>query len=127
MATPEERDFPKGHPKAADYNPKSPEAIEWARKHIHPKGERDWPVDHPAAIDTKGNHNSIEWKAGVDPFHPELEEFTGATPEVAQARKEAEQATALTAKETPMTPQGTVDYAKVNEQAAVSTDSAPKN
>lgn len=80
MATPQERDFPKGHPKAFDYDPDSPEAIEWARKNIHPAGERDWPVDHPAAIDTEGNKNKVSVLAGVDPAHPELEPFTGRTP-----------------------------------------------
>lgn len=88
MATPEERDFPKGHPKAFDYDPDSPEAIEWARKHIHPAGERDFPVDHPKAVDTEGNTNSVEIRAGVDPAHPELEPFTGRTPaQVAAERR----------------------------------------
>jgi hypothetical protein len=80
MATPEERDFPKGHPKASDYDPDSPEAIEWARKNIHPAGERDWPVDHPKAVDTEGNTNTVATLPGVDPAHPELEPFTGRTP-----------------------------------------------
>src|SRR5579864_1783399 len=80
MATPQERDFPKGHPKAADYDPPSPDAIEWARKNIHPAGERDFPVDHPKAIDTPGNTNHVPVVPGVDPAHPELQPFTGRTP-----------------------------------------------
>lgn len=81
MATPEEPDFPKGHPKRCDYDPHSPEAREWARLHIHPAGERDFPVGHPKALDTPGNRNHIAVVAGVDPDHPELEPFSGRTPE----------------------------------------------
>lgn len=81
MATPEEPDFPPGHPKRFDYNPASPEAKEWARIHIHPAGERDFPVGHPKALDTPGNKNHIPVVAGVDPDHPELQEHTGHTPE----------------------------------------------
>jgi hypothetical protein len=81
MATPEEPDFPPGHPKRFDYNPKSAEAREWARLNIHPAGERDFPVGHPKALDTKGNTNHVPALAGVDPLHPELEPFTGRTPE----------------------------------------------
>jgi len=80
-----ERDFPKGHPKATDYDPASPEAIEWRRRNVHLKGERDWPVDHPAAIDTPGNRNTAQWTPGVDPLNPTLEAFTGRTQEQAAA------------------------------------------
>lgn len=78
-----EEDFPKGHPGRADYNPHSPEAQEWARRNVSPLGERDWPVDHPAASDTLGNLNHITWSAGVDPFNAHREPFTGRTPEQA--------------------------------------------
>jgi hypothetical protein len=88
MATPEEPDFPKGHPKRFDYDPKSPEAREWARLHIHPAGERDWPVGHPKAVDTKGNTNTVPVLPGVDPSHPELEAFTGRSPEQVAAERE---------------------------------------
>lgn len=81
MATPEEPDFPKGHPKRFDYDPKSPEAREWVRLHVHPAGERDFPVGHPKAIDTPGNTNAVSVLPGVDPAHPELEAFSGRTPE----------------------------------------------
>jgi len=88
MATPEEPDFPKGHPKRFDYDPRSPEAREWARLHIHPAGERDYPVGHPKALDTKGNTNAVPVLPGVDPTHPELEAFTGHTAEQATAERE---------------------------------------
>lgn len=88
MATPEEADFPIGHPKRFDYNPKSPEAREWARRHIHPAGERDFPVGHPKAMDTKGNSNATPILPGVDPQHPELEPFTGRTQEQVDAERE---------------------------------------
>jgi hypothetical protein len=114
-----ERDFPKGHPASADYDPKSPEAKEWARVNIHPLGERDFPVDHPKACDTPGNTNHIPVRAGVDPLHPELEEHTGATPEVAILRRAAYLARLPKAQETPTLPEGFVDTAKIAEDSAV--------
>lgn len=114
-----ERDFPVGHPKSIDYDPKSPEAIEWMRVHVHPKGERDFPVDHPKAIDTKGNTNATEWRAGVDPARPDFEAHTGASPEQAKARKEAELALSLAQRETPTTPEGFVDTAAIAHQTAI--------
>ncbi len=88
MATPEEPDFPPGHPKRFDYDPKSAAAKEWARKNIHTAGERDFPVGHPKALDTKGNTNGTPVRAGIDPAHPELEPFSGRTPEQVAADKE---------------------------------------
>ncbi len=88
MPTPEEPDFPPGHPKRFDYNPRSPEAREWARLNIHPAGERDFPVGHPKAMDTKGNTNATPVLPGVDPAHPELEAFTGHTQEQVDADRE---------------------------------------
>jgi hypothetical protein len=87
MATPEEPDFPPGHPGRFDYDPTSAEAIAWARKHMNPLGERDFPLGHPGAVDTPGNKNSIVHEAGVDPAHPELEPFTGRTPAQAEGAK----------------------------------------
>lgn len=78
-----EEDFPQGHPARADYDPKSPEAMEWVRKNVAPFGERDFPVDHPKAADTAGNTNTLAWAAGVDPHNPHREPFTGRTPEQA--------------------------------------------
>lgn len=101
MATPQEPDFPPGHPARFDYNPASPEAKEWARIHVHPKGERDWPVDHPKAVDTQGNKNAQVIEPGVDPDHPELEAFTGRTPEQAAAVKAFNAELAKVAKESP--------------------------
>jgi len=75
-----EDDYPKGHPARCDYDPASPEAREWARLNIHPRGERDFPVGHPKAVDTPGNTNATVWVAGVDPKHTELEAFSGRTP-----------------------------------------------
>jgi hypothetical protein len=114
-----ERDFPKGHPKAADYVPGSPDAVEWARKNIHTKGERDFPVDHPKAVDTKGNTNHVPTRPGIDPLHPELEEFTGATPEVAAARHAAYMAQLPKVEETPMLPEGFVDTGAIATKAAL--------
>jgi hypothetical protein len=116
---PVEQDFAPGHPKRFDYDPKSPEAIEWARIHVHPKGERDFPVDHPKALDTPGNTNHLSWAPGVNPLHPELEEHTGATPEQAAGRAAYNKAIAAQAKETPTTDDGRVDTAKIAEQSAV--------
>jgi hypothetical protein len=82
-----EDDFPPGHPARFDYKPESPEAQEWARLNIHPKGERDFPVDHPKAIDTPGNKNAQEWRPGVDPDRPELEPHSGRTPEQVEAMR----------------------------------------
>lgn len=115
----QERDFPKGHPKASDYVPGSPDALEWARMNIHPKGERDFPVDSIKASDTKGNLNSLSIRPGIDPLHPELEEFTGATPEVAAARHAAYLAQLPKVAETPTTADGFVDTAKVAEKTAL--------
>jgi hypothetical protein len=114
-----EEDFPKGHPKRFDYDPASPEAIEWARINIHPKGERDFPVDHPKAVDTPGNTNHLAWAPGVDPHHPDLEAHTGATPEQAAGRKAYEAQLSARAKETPTTEDGRVDTGKVAEESAV--------
>lgn len=99
--TPNERDFPPGHPASSDYDPESPEAIEWARINVHPKGQRDWPVDHPAAVDTAGSKNTVVILPGVDPAHPELEPFTGRTPAQAEAARKAYLARLPQAKETP--------------------------
>jgi hypothetical protein len=55
---------------------------------VHPKGERDWPVDHPKAVDTPGNSNHLTMVAGVDPLHPEREQFTGRDPEKAKRMRE---------------------------------------
>src|ERR1035437_8466393 len=85
MAQQNEPDFQPGHPARADYDPKSPEAIEWARINVHPKGERDFPVDHIKAVDTPGNTNARPFPAGVDPQHPEREAFTGRSPKQAAA------------------------------------------
>lgn len=86
MVAPNERDFPPGHPKSADYDPNSPEAKEWQRMNVHPLGERDFPPGHPKAADTPGQ--SVEWKAGEDPAHPELEPFSGKVAEKAEEAKE---------------------------------------
>jgi hypothetical protein len=104
--TGQERDFPPGHPKAADYDPASPDAKEWLRMHFFPLGERDFPPDHPKALDTPGNTNALVWEPGVDPLHPELEPFTGATPEQVAARKAAEDAARSAALPTPVVEPG---------------------
>jgi len=85
LPTPQEPDFPPGHPARFDYDPRSPEAKQWAKKNIHPLGERDFPVGHPKAVDTPGSTNHIAVLPGVDPHHPALEAFTGRTPAQAAA------------------------------------------
>lgn len=94
--------FPKGHPGNPDWNPASPEAIEWARKNIHPLGERDFPPDHPGAADTAGNLNSLEWAPGVDPMNPHREPHTGRTPEQAAGVARLSALASLAAVESPV-------------------------
>jgi hypothetical protein len=96
-----EYDFPPGHPARFDYKPDSPEAIEWARVNVHLRGERDWPVDHPKAVDTPGNLNHIAVRSGVDPLNPHMEEFTGRTPAQAAAVRALSLEQAQHAKESP--------------------------
>lgn len=83
MGVQPESDFPAGHPARFDYDPASPEAIEWARVNVSPLGQRDFPVDHPKAADTPGNTNALVWEAGVDPHNPHRAPHTGRTPEQA--------------------------------------------
>src|SRR5258708_32149602 len=102
MATHVEQDFPAGHPARHDYDPESAEAIEWARTHVAPLGERDFPVDHAKAADTPGNLNHLPVTAGVDPLNPHREPFTGRSPaQVAGIRKLSEIASQA-AKESPV-------------------------
>ena len=98
-----ERDFPPGHPAASDYDPASPEAIEWARKNVAPLGQRDFPVDHPKAVDTPGNTNALQWEAGVDPHNPHREPHTGRTPEQAAGVASMTAIASARAKESPVT------------------------
>ncbi len=104
MLQQKESDFEPGHPGRSDYNPASPEAQEWVRKNVHPLGERDFPVDHPAAADTPGSLNSIQWVAGVDPLNPEREAFTGRSPEQAAAVRELSERASKAAAESPVVP-----------------------
>lgn len=102
MATPQEPDFPPGHPARFDYDPTSPEAQAWARTNIFPKGERDWPIGHPKAIDTDGNLNALPQRPGIDPLRPHHEEFSGRTPEQARAARDVYARMAAAAKESPV-------------------------
>ena len=102
MATPQEPDFPPGHPARWDYNPNSAEAQEWARLHIFPKGERDFPPGHPKAVDTEGNTNHVEIVAGIDPARPDYEQFTGRSPEQAAAARAVYEMLSADAKESPV-------------------------
>ena len=99
-----EYDFPPGHPARADYDPKSKEAAEYARQFVHPLGERDFPVDHPGALDTPGNMNKVTWRAGVDPRNPHREPFTGRTPEQVAGVKALSAAASKRAKESAAPP-----------------------
>ena len=88
MTPPIEQDFPAGHPARYDWDPESPEAKEWARQNVHLLGERDFPLDHPKAVDTPGNLNHLPATAGLDPLNPHREPFTGRSPaQVAGLRK----------------------------------------
>lgn len=113
MAQQPETDFPPGHPGRADYDPRSAEAEEWARKNVHPLGERDFPVDHPAASDTPGNLTHLVYEPGVDPKNPHREPFTGRTPEQVAAIRELSERASTAAKESPV--HQPLDAAAVNE------------
>lgn len=115
----QERDFPVGHPKAGDYVPGSAAALVWAAVNIHPLGERDFPVGHPKALDTPGNTNSVPIRPGIDPSHPDLEEFTGAPKEVADARRAAYLAQLPKVADTPMLEDGRVNVEAVAEKTAI--------
>lgn len=97
-----EHDFPPGHPGRFDYDPTSPEAIEWARKNVAPLGERDFPVDHPKAVDTPGNLNHLVVETGVDPLNPHREAHTGRTPAQVAGIRALSEAASRAAKESPV-------------------------
>ena len=100
--TPQEPDFEPGHPGRYDYDPASPEAKEWARKHYAPRGERDFPVGHPKAVDTSGNTNAVQILPGIDPAHSERQAFSGRTPEQVAALDRLNAELAAAAKESPV-------------------------
>lgn len=97
-----EQDFPPGHPGRNDYDPDSPEAKEWARTHVQPLGERDFPVDHPKAADTPGNLNHLPVVAGVDPLNPHREPFTGRTQKQVDGLRKLSETASQQAKESPV-------------------------
>jgi hypothetical protein len=101
--TPQEEDFERGHPARGDYNPRSPEALAWARAHFAPLGERDFPPGHPKACDTDGNMNQLEVLPGIDPLHPEREPFSGRTPNQVKAMRDLSFRLSKQAKDTPPT------------------------
>jgi hypothetical protein len=104
MATKQlERDFPPGHPGAADFDAESPEAKEWARSNAHPLGERAFPIDHPKALDTPGNLNHLPVTAGVDPLNPQREAFTGRSPAQAAGVRALSAIASRAALESPVT------------------------
>lgn len=104
MAPRVEEDYPAGHPGRFDYNPDSPEAKEWLRRNSNPMGERDFPVDHPKAVDTPGNQNHVPNVPGVDPNNPKLEAFTGRDPDTAARMREINAERAKSAKESKLPP-----------------------
>lgn len=137
MAIREEEDHPEGHPGRFDYNPDSPAAKAWARKHVHPKGERDFPVDHPKALDTPGNDNHLVYASGVDPSHPELEAHTGRDPktakriaqlnaERAKAARESEPKDPIEAPDPPDAPEDAAPAGQPDNPKPVRTPRAPK-
>src|SRR5216683_386607 len=116
MAQAPERDFPIGHPKAIDTVIDSPEHRRWLELHKWEENARDFPPGHPKASDTKGNLNTLEVRAGVDPHNPHLEPFTGLRPEQAKAVREWNAAEAAGAHESPVLP--VIDQAVLNEALA---------
>ncbi len=107
-----EEDFPKGHPARHDFDPRSPEAQEWARLHVAPLGERDFAVDDPKAADTPGNTNALQWESGVDPHNPHREPHTGRTPAQAAGVAVLSALASKAAKESPVLQP--LDAAEVN-------------
>lgn len=97
-----ERDFPVGHPKAADTVLGSPEHVAWAERHKFEENIRDFPPGHPKAADTPGNLNHVVWEPGADPHNPHVETFTGLQPDVAAARRAWDRAEATGAHESPV-------------------------
>lgn len=97
-----EHDFPAGHPGRSDFDPESAEAKEWARLHVSPLGERDFPPDHPKALDTPGNLNHLPVTAGVDPLNPHREPFTGRSPAQAAGVRALSEAASRAAVESPV-------------------------
>ncbi len=102
MATHVEQDFPAGHPARHDYDPESAEAIEWARTHVAPLGERDFPIDHPKAADTPGNLNHLPVTMGVDPLNPHREPHTGRTAKQVDGLRRLSETASTAAKESPV-------------------------
>lgn len=97
-----ERDFPVGHPKAADTVLGSSEHVRWVEQHKFLENARDFPPGHPKAADTAGNLNHVGWTAGEDPHNPHLEPFTGLQPERAAAKHQWERDEAAGAHESPV-------------------------
>ena len=97
-----ERDFPVGHPKAADTVLGSPEHMRWVEEHKFLENVRDFPPGHPKAVDTAGNLNHVEWRPGEDPHNPHLEPFTGLLPEKAAAKRQWEADESKGAHESPV-------------------------
>lgn len=111
-----ERDFPIGHPKAADTVLGSPEHLAWTRMHAFYENKRDFPPGHPKAIDTPGNTNTVSWEPGIDPYNPHKEAHTGLLPEQAAAVAEWNREEAAGAHESPVRP--IADANVVNEALA---------
>jgi len=99
-----ERDFPIGHPAAADTVIGSLEHKAWLIQHQFLENKRDFPPGHPKAVDTPGNLNHLPVRAGVDPLNTHLEQFTGRTPEKAAAVADHNAAVASGALESPVLP-----------------------
>ena len=97
-----ERDLPLGHPSAVDTVIGSTYHKAWLNEQAAKMNARDFPPGHPKAADTPGTDKQVEWRAGVDPAHPELEEFTGRTPQAAAAAANFARHGAEVAKESPV-------------------------
>jgi hypothetical protein len=80
-----ERDLPLGHPSAPDTVLGSPEHKRWLVAQEAKSNAVDFPTGHPKRFDTPGSMSTVQWQPGVDPAHPELEAFTGRTPEQVNA------------------------------------------
>ena len=104
MAQAPERDFPIGHPAAADTVIGSAAHRAWERLHQFEENRRDFPPGHPKAIDTPGNTNQTAWEPGVDPLNPHHQAFTGHPPQKAAAVAEWNEEQAAGAHESPVLP-----------------------
>lgn len=72
---PEEENLPKGHPSRPDYDPESPEAVQWLKNQRALQHTSGLPPGYH--YDPERPHGGLTWVDGVDPLKPWLEPLTG--------------------------------------------------